>query len=159
MIPLIPLIVKVPWISNVVTLFTSKKRLLLEYFLIALVVMIAGFTFTMWLQKGRLALSLAETQTELVSVHDRLTVVETVNTQQEETIASLNELRVSDARALGSLITDYKFLAQNDLQARKRLDSLEQTNETVRTYLNQPVPLDLICLFDQTCPAGDKGSN
>ena len=62
----------------------------------------------------------------------------------------------STAKDLGTSTTE---LADNDARARNRLATLEKSNETVRNYLNQPIPLDLVCLLNRTCDAGNSGSD
>lgn len=153
------LLTKLPWLATAWGFLKNKKRLVIEYVLIAIVVAVAGFTFTLWLSKIRTEKALAETRTDLVTVQGRLTAVESINQAQEATIGELKELRHADAQALTGLLTDYKVLAENDARARKRLDSLEKTNEAVRTYLNQRIPPDLACLLNGTCEAGNQGSD
>lgn len=153
---IIPLLTKLPWIASALGFFKNKKRLVIEYVLLAVLVAVAGFTFTMWLQKERTENALAKTQGELSTVQSRLTLVEAVNTQQEQTITDLKELRLEDAKALGGLLTDYKSLAENDARVRRRLSNLEQTNEAVRNYLNQPIPPELVCVLHGTCETGNQ---
>lgn len=153
------LLTKLPWLASALAFFENKTRLVLEYVLIAVIVAVAGFTFTMWLSKERTEKSLLTTQNELQTVQQRLGAVESVNLQQQETIAELKELRFQDAQALMGLLTDYKVLANNDAHARNRLATLEQANETVRNYLNQRIPPDLACLLNNTCDTGNSGSD
>ena len=154
---MISLLTKLPWLAGALGFVKNKKRLVIEYVLLAVLVAVAGFTFTMWLQKERTEKSLAVAQGELQTVKGRLTIVEAVNDQQEKTISDLKDLRSEDAKALGGLLSDYKSLAANDARVRRRLTTLEQTNETIRTYLNQPIPSDLVCLLNGACNAGDPG--
>lgn len=153
------LLTKLPWIASVLGFFKNKTRLVIEYALIAVIVAAAGFTFSMWLSKERTEKSLLTTQNELQTVQQRLGAVESVNQQQQETIGELKELRFQDAQALTGLLTDYKVLADNDALVRNRLATLEQTNETVRNYLNQRIPPDLACLLNNTCDTGNSGSD
>ena len=153
------LLTKLPWLASALGFFKNKTRLVIEYVLIAVIVAAAGFTFSMWLSKERTEKSLLTTQNELRTVQQRLGAVESVNQQQQETIGELKELRLQDAQALTGLLTDYKVLADNDARARNRLATLEKSNETVRNYLNQPIPLDLVCLLNRTCDAGNSGSD
>lgn len=153
------ILTKLPWIGSLLGFFKTKKRLVIEYILIALLVATAAFTFTMWLQKLEVEKSLAETRTDLVTVQNRVTVVESVNSELEQTVGNLKELRLEDAKALGGLLRDYKALADRDLQVRRRLSTLEQTNETVREYLNQPLPPELVCMLNNTCEAGTGDTN
>lgn len=153
------LLTKLPWLASALGFFKHKTRLVIEYVLIAVIVAVAGFTFTMWLSKERTEKSLLTTQNELQTVQQRLGAVESVNRQQQETIGELKELRLQDAQALTGLLTDYKVLADNDARARNRLVTLEKSNETVRNYLNRHIPPDLACLLNNTCDTGNSGSD
>ncbi len=159
MIQLLPLLTKLPWLASAVSFIKNKNRLLIEYALIALLVTVSGFTLTLWLSKERAENSLITTQAELGEVARRLGIVEFINVQQEATIASLKELRVLDAQVLTGLFKDYRSLVANDARARERLENLEQSNETVRQYLDYIIPPELACLLNATCETGDGDKN
>lgn len=156
---MIALLTKLPWIAKSLAFVQNKTRLVLEYILIAVLVASASLTFTMWLSKGRIQEQLGAAQKDLASAHKRLDAVELVNEQHELTISSLKEMRLKDATALAGLISDYKALANSDAIARKRLATLENTNEDVRIYLNQRIPPNLACLLNHTCEAGNQGGD
>lgn len=151
---MIPLLSSIPFLANAVSFFSKKKRLVLEYALIAVIVTVAGFTFTLWLSKIRTERDLANTQLELIGVQSRLTTIESINVTQKEEIAALGKLRAVDAQALGGLLADYKELASSDAAVRDRLKNLENSNEAVRNYLSQPIPPELVCMLNESCPAG-----
>lgn len=157
---MIPLLAKLPFISTVAKFVTGKSRLAIEYGLIAVLIAVAGFTVNLWLSKLKTERDLLQTKTDLQSVQKRLVTVEGISQSQEVTISNLRELRLRDAQSLTGLLDDYKALSLSDARARKRLDSLERTNEAVRTYLDQRIPPDLVCLLDGTCAtaSGNTGS-
>lgn len=157
---MISLLAKLPFVSNVFRFVTGKKRLAIEYGLIAVLIAVAGFTVNLWLSKLQTERDLLQTKTDLHSVKTRLVTVESISESQAATINDLRELRFKDARSLTGLLDDYKALSLSDARARKRLDSLEKSNEAVRTYLDQRIPPDLVCLLDGTCStaSGDPGS-
>ncbi len=156
---MISLLIKLPWIAKALGFFKNKTRLAIEYFLIAVLITVAGATFTMWLSKERTEKSLQVTKTELVTVQDRLVNVERINRDQQETIAELRSLRSKDAEALTGLLYDYKELSKNDTHARQRLTALEDSNDFVKTYLNQRIPSDLACLLNNSCQTRNSGSD
>lgn len=128
---------KVAWIGSTLKFCKNKRRLLLEYFLIGLIVSAAALAFSTWLSKERTEKSLLTTRSELEAVQQRLGSVESVNQQQESTIDQLKELRTRDQQALTGLLMDYSVLAESDARARERLENLERSNDTVRKYLNR----------------------
>ncbi len=149
------ILTKLPFLGTLVNFVTGKKRLLIEYAMIAVVLMIAGFTFNLWLSKKNMQVVLAQAETELVTMQSRLTTVEFISATQEARITDLSELRLRDAHALTGLLNDYRAMANSDSKVRARLQTLETNNETVRDYLNSPIPPDLKCLLNNTCKGGN----
>jgi uncharacterized membrane-anchored protein YhcB (DUF1043 family) len=127
----------------------NKKRLIIEYVLIGVVLTLAGAALTLWLQQRALEDKLKET-------NKLVTSLEIANQTQDATIDDLKVLRNKDAQALDGLLNDYKSLASNDAVVRSRLSTLEKSNATVHDYLSQPLPAELTCLLNNTC---SKDSN
>lgn len=148
---MIPLLIKLPFISKVLDFIKAKTRLAIEYLLLALLIAVAAIAVTMWLHKMKTDLALAKTQTELVSVKSRLGDVERTNQIQQETIESLRDMRKRDAEALTGLFLDYKNLSGNHTAVRAKLRELEIKHENVRFYLNSDIPPELKCLLNKTC--------
>lgn len=138
--------------AGVASFFVSKKRLIVEYVLLALLIVTAATTFTMWAGKRNALLKLESVQT-------RLSIVEDVNEVQGKTITGLMELRNKDSIALERVLADFKQMAQNNSEAENRLEDLESKNEIVRDYLNSPVPLDLQCVLTPGCKTEADSSN
>lgn len=139
-------------ITALLLFLRTKKRLAIEYGMIAAVVTLAGTTLALWSQKGKQARQLQATE-------QRVTVLELVQEQNVATIEDLKRLRHNDARALDGLLTDFKELSARDTQVRQRLRILEQSNEAIRDYLDTPIPLELRCLLDATCYPGNGPGN
>lgn len=144
MIFLLGLLTKIPFLGTAIGFVSSKKRLIIEYALIAVVLSLAAVTFTLWLQKRT-------TDQKLETVQASLTTLEVANQIQDKTIDDLKDLRKRDAHALDGLLSDFKVLAEHDNTVRRKLRNLETTNEAVRDYLNKPVPAELACVLDNTC--------
>lgn len=156
---MIALLSSIPFVSNLLGFFTSKKRLLIEYMLIAVLLAVAGFTFNLWLNKAKVESKLEAAKKEVKVIQSKLLAIELVNDVQEKTIEDLRDLRITDAKALTGLLQDYKLLAKRDTEARQRLSALENTNETVRAYLNTPIPAELECLLNNSCRTGSEGGD
>lgn len=151
MIPLIPLLSKVPFIGTIISFVSNKTRLVIEYLLIALTVTMAGALLTLWLQKRNQDKVIADIQSTVVSL-------ELAKQLQDTQITTLKDLRLRDSQSLEGLINDYKSLAQTDTAVRMRLKKLEQTNEAVRNYLDTPIPDAYRCVLNDTCKDGDSDS-
>lgn len=135
----------------------SKKRLILEYLLIAMVVVIGGTVTALWWNKKQVEHKLTQTELQLQTVKNRVDSLEYLTSRQEETIQQLSKAREKDADALGGLLDDYRAFTESDYHMRQRLDSLETKNEEVRDYYIQPIPRQLACLLDpQACREGSQ---
>lgn len=157
---MIGFLTKVPFVAKILGFLRGNSRLLCEYGLIAIVVIIGGFTVGQWCSKKQLEARLVQTEQELGIVGARLTVVEAVNAAHEQTISSLRVLREKDATALEGLLNDYKALADQDNHIRSQLNELRQTNQTVQIFLDQPVPAELIRMLNDSNPGtGDSRNN
>jgi len=140
------------------SLIKNKARLYIEYTLIALLVVTAGVTLTLWLQKETVKRDLLETKVELVQVENRLTTSEQINKVQQRHITELQNLRETDALAIAGLLTDFKSSTQAAVTAKRRLEQVEKKDATVKSYLDNPIPNGLACLLAKTC-TGDPISN
>ncbi len=143
---------KIPYIGTAATFAMGNVRLVIEYALIGLVIACAATAIALWSRTNYL-----ESRND--ELRKRVTNAEVVNNAQDETIDHLNKLREIDAKVMEGLVSDYSKLAATDSQARKNLSNLESTNEDVRSYLDQSLPPELICLLNNSCPAGGKDSS
>lgn len=147
--------VALPLIGKVVGAFTNrvapfvrdKKRLIIEYILIAVIVASAATVFTLWLQREKTENKLVEASQKIDGLKKRVHTVEQINATQDRTIKTLNELREQDATALGGLLNDYTRLSERDKSVQKQIAELEKNNEKVRSYLSQPLPPELRSLL------------
>lgn len=119
-------------------------RLFMEYVLIGLVIACAAMAFALWNKTQEL-----EKKNEWLL--KRVVQNETINEQQEKTIAEMTTLRAKDAEVLARLIDQYNSLRGQDRRMRHRLADLEKKNERVQKYLDQPIPDELACMLNGTC--------
>lgn len=146
-------------LSGVMSFVKNKKRLVIEYALIALLITVAGGTFALWLQKEKTEKELLNTKNTVVGLQSRITTIEELNQAQENRINDLKDLRKRDGEALSGVMKDLKSITDNNLVFKRFLNELENKNETVRTFLNQPVPPELAeCLRSYTCETGTPKS-
>lgn len=137
---------------------TGNLRLMIEYALIATIVIIAGITATMWVDKLKTEVALAETRTDLESVLHTVDALEGTTERQGTEIVTLNGLRKVDSTALLELVSSMEALAKKDGNVRARLQHLEDTNDVVKAYMDTPLPADVACLHNDSCQAGDPDS-
>lgn len=115
----------------------------LSYILIALVIASASLAVTMWFQRERLDKKLDTAREKISTLESKVQAVEAINAAQESQIANLASLREIDAKALTGLNDDYRALNDRDVRLSKKMNNLENSNATVRGYLDTPVPDDL----------------
>lgn len=129
--------------------FAGKKRILIEYALIAVVIVTAALSVTMWAERFSLRKQLTTANENIGALRTRVATVEMVNSAHQATIKNLEELREKDSTALAGLVNDYGALSQRERNARAKLTELEKHNEEVRRFLDQRLPDDLRELLRQ----------
>ena len=148
---------KVPFIDTAISFVTGNARLVIEYILIALAIAGAATAIALWYRTNYLEAHNDE-------LRERVASVEVINETQDKTISDLQALRQQDAAVMAGLVTDYAKLSKSDATARKKLSELEKQNANVRDYLDQPLPLELVCMLNNSCiaakasGAGNQGS-
>jgi hypothetical protein len=93
-----------------------------------------------------------------VVTQSNVETLENIKDQQVKTIGTLNEMRENDEKQLGKRIKDVKTLAQKNAELQAKVAELESTDETVRKYLNEPVPPVLGCMLSNSCTSTDDGT-
>lgn len=127
----------------------ENGRMVLSYVLIALVIASASLAVTMWFQRERLDKKLETAQVKIGALERKVQAVETINREQQSQIENLAELREIDSKALTGLNDDYRALNDRDVRLNKQMRNLENSNATVRGYLDTPVPDDLRRLLNE----------
>lgn len=146
------LLMRIPFLGTAATFLKGN----LVYLRILAVVMLA--LFIAWAVYGKHKAE-AALQQATTSFEQRLTVLEGVNQAHMATITNLEQLREKDAQALQGLMNDFRELTAKDALIRRRFKELEASDEEVRAYLNRPVPRQLACVLDGTCPNGYESRN
>lgn len=140
-----------PVIGRFVTFFTDQFRLALEYLLIALVIAIGAFSIHIWIEKTKAKQAFSDIRISLEEVKNKAIVQDLLLQAQGEKLSSIERLRSLDAKSLSSLYNELISIAGSDSQLKERINSLENKDESVRTYLDSDVPAGLACVLDETC--------
>lgn len=125
----------------------DKVRLVVEYILIAIIIVCAGTAATLWMKTKNLELSNQR-------LDSRVVAVEAENKVQADTISELTALRERDAQVTEGLALAMSKIAIKDSSIRTKLQSVEVGDEKVRNFLDDPIPSNIICLLDDTCGEG-----
>lgn len=143
-------------ISNVaMAAVKGKVRLWIEYALIGLLLVTAGFGAYNYVTRLKLDNKVTTLQGKVDKAQDELKQVEEINKQQSEALETIRNLNGVNDTMLQGLATDMEALRVRDRTTFTRLAALERSNEAVRKYLNTAVPTPVGCLLDRTCPDED----
>lgn len=132
-------------------LVTNKKRLIIEYGMLIVLIAVAGFSLALWVKGSATEERLHSVQGDLGTMQGRLNTVERVNQQHEQTITDLKQLRLQDSRALEDVLTTIKVVSETDTRVRNRLEELKKKNGQVSNFLDMDIPLDMQCVLDNSC--------
>lgn len=147
---------KIPFMGRALDWLAAKRRLFIEYLLLAMFIAFAGLSFALWQTRKEVKKELVDTRTQLDKVNGRLATVEFANETQAQTIENLHNLRKADSAALTGLLDEFESLSKNNRAVRNKLTELEKTNEAVRNLRNQPLPPELGCVLEpRACQTRD----
>lgn len=135
-----------PVLGTLSRLLAGKFRLVVEYLLLALVVIAAASCITLWVETR-------EQRHEIGQLRTRVVNNEIMNATQASTIDGLLAARRKDAEVTAGLLRDFAAISRLDKATQRKLRELERRNASVRDYLDQPIPADLGCLLDGSCKA------
>lgn len=152
LIPALSVLTKIPFIGPVIAHFTPNLRLVIEYALITVLLLVAGVTVHLYVVKQ----DLVKANTVLT---ERVAQAETINTLQEKAIVTLSKAREQDNVAIRILTSENERLDNLHTQTRKQIAQLESENEIVRSYLSTRIPAELACVLNRTCPAPDHSKD
>ena len=139
---------RIPFMASALDWIGRKRRLFVEYLLLAMFIAFAGLSVALWLTRKEVKQELIDARTELSTVRGRLTTVEFANQTQAQTIENLVQLRKADEAAMGTLTTDIKRITDSNASVRQKISELERVNEEVRNLRGRPVPSQLGCLLE-----------
>ena len=144
MLPIAMIFTKLPFVGAALEFITKKKRLFVEYLMVGAVIVLGVMVVTLWLQKARVENALNE-------VNNKVGILEMANLTQSKKIDQLRDLRERDSKTLQGLSEGLNAISKRDAQVRNQLQSLEQSDEIIKTYLHTMVPDDIACLLERTC--------
>lgn len=142
--------------TAVLGVFGPKARLIIEYVLIGLLLASLGMTVALYIGKLKQEQTVSNLTNQVQVLDGQVAGLENLNTLREQDIQELKQLRFLDADVLGKLVNEMTAISNRDHEFRAALGRLEASDESVRSYLNSPVPPQLRCMLERTCE--DPGS-
>ena len=129
-------------------------RLLIEYLMIAAMVVLAGLYVAQRIHSLQLDTQVQKLAGDAQLAHGTIKVLAQANVDQDAAIASLKELRARDSKQIQSLQKDFKKTDAASLQVKAKLAALEKTNAQAKSLLDTAVPDAVGCVLDgRACPA------
>lgn len=129
-------------------------RLIIEYAMIAAMVMLAGLYVAQRIHGLQLDTQVQKLTGDVQMADGTIKVLADTNVEQDRAIAGLKELRAKDSKQIQSLQKDFKKTDRASLQVKAKLSALEKTNVQAKSLLDTAVPDAVGCVLDgTTCPA------
>jgi len=141
-------------IGNGVAWAFGHVRLIIEYAMIAAMVVLAGLYVAQRIHGLQLDTQVQKLTGDYAMADGTIKVLARANVDQDQAIASLKELRARDSKQIQSLQKDFKKTDAASLQVKAKLAALEKTNVQAKSLLDTAVPDAVGCVLDGTpCPA------
>lgn len=135
-------------------------RLIIEYAMIAAMVMLAGLYVAQRIHGLQLDTQVQKLTNDTQQAEGTIKVLANANVEQDQAIAGLKELRARDSKQIQSLQKDFKKTDAASLQVKAKLDALEKTNVQAKSLLDTAVPDVVGCMLDgRSCPASSSSSH
>ena len=141
-------------VGNGVAWVFGHVRLIIEYALIAAMVVLAGLYVSQRIHGLELDTKVQQLAGEAKLADGTIKVLAKANVDQDQAIDRLRELRAKDSQQIQSLQKDFKKTDRASLQVKAKLSELEKTNVQAKSLLDTAVPDAVGCVLDgTTCPA------
>lgn len=135
----------------------KQIRLWTSYFLIFLVVVFGSLSITNYVKQVRMERANHAALLAMEKQQTAITLLQSVNAQQDATIERINTIRATDGEVLTGLQDDLSNLRKRDGSLDEKLKKLERNYAEVRDFMQRPVPVipGGGCMLDNSCKAPD----
>lgn len=144
-------------LSSALALLTGKSRLIIEYVLILVIIVLGVYGTVAYFRTQQLTASTLDLSQQLGKVSGTLDQQVDANVQQDKAIADLKRLREIDSKALGDLHNELDKADSKGQALRDKVRQLEKTNADAKALLDTAVPPAVGCVLDDTpCPGARR---
>jgi hypothetical protein len=151
---------KIPLLSNAVSWVTGNVRLLIEYALIAAIVVLAVMTLSAKYHGLVLDKQVSDLQGKAQGQQNTIDGLVAYNATQDQAISQLQDLREKDTRTIQGLQGDLKSQRLSARTVSAKIDELEKNNARAKALMDVAVAPDIGCVLDGTaCPARAGSAN
>ncbi len=144
-------------LSSAWSYLTSKARLIVEYGLILVVIILGVYGTMAYFRTKSLTESTLDLSQRLGQVKGTLDQQVDTNKDQDKAIAELKRLRDLDSQALDGLHNELDKADTKGQTLRDKVRQLEKTNADAKALLDTAVPPAVGCVLDDTPCQGSSG--
>ena len=144
-------------LSSAWSFVTDRARLIIEYALIVLIIVLGVYGTVAYFRTKSLTESTLDLSQRLGQVKGTLDQQVSANADQDKAIAELKRLRELDSKALDGLHHELESADTKGEDLRAKIRQLEKTNADAKALLDTAVPPSLGCVLDGTACAGTGG--
>ena len=125
---------------RLVTWVLTRKRLLMEYLLLAMFLMAGGLCVGMWAAKKGLIADLEGTRLYLHSVSEKLEMAHQEIELQHQQLEQMKKTGAANSVAIHNMVTQWERVNRENDAMRSRLQDLERKDPSVANWLDVPIP-------------------
>lgn len=131
-------------LSSLKTILFTKKRLIIEYFVLGILLTLGAMSLALWSKNKEIQLQLANAEHAITQIEQKVTILEYQGEQLKLVTDALKAMRVSDNNAFRKLMEEISPIIKRQAELAMKLDKLGENNESIKNYFNTPVPDDLL---------------
>lgn len=146
------------WAARKTVEGSRKIRLWTSYFLILCVVVLGSLSITNYVKQVKMERAYHTAMLASEQQKTAITLLQSVNDQQNATIDRINQIRAADGEILTGLQNDLANRRKRDGALNEKLNALERNYAEVRDFMRRPVPVvpGGGCVLDDSCEATDS---
>lgn len=151
---------KIPLLSNAIAWVTGNVRLVIEYALLAALVVVGGLAVSEKIHGLVLDKQVSDLQGQTGKQQDTINNLVDANGQQQQAIGQLQDMRDKDSHTIVGLQSDLKMFRVSAKSVSDKVSELEKNNARAKALMDVAVAPDIGCVLDGTpCPAAARSTN
>ncbi len=151
---------KIPLLSSAFSWVTGNARLVIEYALLAALVVVGVIAMTAKMHGLVLDKQISDMQGKVDTQQGTINNLVDANTQQQQAIGQLQDMRDKDSHTIVGLQGDLKMFRVSAKSVSDKVSELEKNNARAKALMDVAVAPDIGCVLDGTpCPAAARSTN
>lgn len=125
---------------RLVTWVLTRKRLVMEYLLLAMFLVTGGLSVGMWAAKKGVTADLEGTRLYLHTVSEKLEMAHQEIEVQHQQLEQMKKTGAANSVAIHNMMTQWERVNRENDVMRSRLRDLERKDPSVANWLDVPIP-------------------